>query len=60
LFYRLTSADWQGRQSCLKGLLDPLSISRGQVVLGAQIVVRPECGLIGGAEIGEFGQKSVA
>jgi hypothetical protein len=58
--YRLTSAHWQGRQSCSEGLLDPLSIGRGQVVLGAQIAVRPDCGLIGGAEIGEFGQKSVA
>ncbi len=58
--YRLTGADWQGRQCCLEGFLDPLSIGRGQVVLGAQITVRPECGLIGGTDIGEFGQKSVA
>ena len=48
-------AGWQGRQSCLEGLFGPLSIGRGQVVLGAQISVRPDCRLIGGARIGEFG-----
>jgi len=53
--YWLTSADWQGRQSCLEGLIDPLSIGRGQVVLGAQIPLRPDCGLIAGGKVGEFG-----
>jgi len=55
LLYWLTSADWQGRQSCLEGLIDPLSIGRGQVVLGAQIPLRPDCGLIAGGKVGEFG-----
>jgi hypothetical protein len=44
----------------LKGLFDTLGIGCRQAILGAEAAVRPHCGVVSGAQIVEFGEKSIA
>jgi hypothetical protein len=44
----------------LEGLFDTLGIGSGQAILGAEAPVRPDCGVVSGAQVAEFGEKSIA
>jgi hypothetical protein len=44
----------------LESLFHTLGIGCCQAVLGAQPPVRPDCGVVGGAQRVEFGEKSIA
>jgi hypothetical protein len=59
--FRYIRAAWRERREfCLEGLLDTLGIGRIQPVLFRKVTVRPKCGVIAGAKIVQFPEKSIA
>ena len=56
----ISVARFQRCQPVLECLLDLFGIGVGQSVFGAQNPMRPSGGLLGRANVGEFGRKLVA